>query len=62
MGRGTPPADMATTVQPCAARCGFVAMLLAEIARARGTSEDVQRVTHGLPSEDHNLRQEEPDV
>lgn len=28
-------------------------MLLAEIARARGTSEEVQRVTHGLPAEDH---------
>ncbi len=28
-------------------------MLLAEIAQARGTSEEVQRVAHGLPAEDH---------
>jgi hypothetical protein len=28
-------------------------MLLAEIARDRGTSENVQRITHGLDGEDH---------
>ena len=42
-----------TTVQPCAKRCGFVAMLLTELSVARGTSENVQRVTHGLDGEDH---------
>jgi len=28
-------------------------MLLSELAVARGTSENVQRVTHGLDGEDH---------
>ncbi len=42
-----------TSVPACAARCPFVGELVAELARARGTSEDVQRVTHGLPGEDH---------
>lgn len=36
------------TVQPCAPDCELVAMLLREIARARGVTVDVIRVGHGL--------------
>lgn len=39
----------AIVVAPCAGRCGLVAYLLTEIARARGTNEDVQRITYGIP-------------
>lgn len=41
------------TIPLCAKRCEYVAMLLSELAVARGTSENVQRVTHGLDGEDH---------
>ena len=41
------------TIPPCAKRCEYVAMLLSELGVARGTSENVQRVTHGLDGEDH---------
>lgn len=37
------------TVPPCAAACGLVDVLLGELARARGVTVDVIRITHGLP-------------
>lgn len=36
----------------CAARCGVVAALVLELARATGRQEQVVRVSHGLPGED----------
>ena len=36
----------------CANRCELVATLIAEIARLKGTSEQVERLAHGLDGED----------
>lgn len=36
----------------CAARCGLVATLVLELARATGAPEQVVRLGHGLPGED----------
>jgi hypothetical protein len=41
-----------TTVPDCAARCSLVTTLVIERARDRGTSEQHERITHGLPGED----------
>lgn len=37
-----------TTIEPCAATCGLVRMLLADRARLTGTSVAVQQVTWGM--------------
>ena len=42
---------------PCAHRCSLVADLCAEVARARGTSERVIRVSLGLTPEYVPLRE-----
>lgn len=41
-----------TTIPGCAARCPLVTTLVIERARDRGTSEQHERITHGLPGED----------
>jgi hypothetical protein len=35
-------------IPDCAPTCPLVTMLLVEIARLRGTSEQVQQTTHGI--------------
>lgn len=38
-------------IEDCAPECPLVRMLLIEIARLRGTTEAVQRVTHAIDDE-----------
>jgi hypothetical protein len=39
-----------TTVRPCAHDCGLVAALIRDLARAKGTTEQTERIRQGLHS------------